>query len=163
MLYSRSHVAMVSCQQQWYHGHVAHKLHFVAGQSIIEFVEQPLSLLIPVNEIGVFSCRVRCLPNPCLGFWIINNLHSQDMHHRSQLELRGFAFTDTQRVMDEYKLSLTVNASEAANSSMIACEYSMTGVIRLPSISMAAELLVISSKFLNAAKVDYSLMAIAKT
>ena len=123
-------------------------LHFVAAQSI-EFVEHPLPLLIPVNEVGAFSCRARCSPRPCLGFWVINNLHSQDMHQRSQLEQKGFAFTIVQQVMNEYKLTLTVNASEASNNSMIACEYSMTGINSLPTQSMAAELLAISSKLLK--------------
>lgn len=142
----RSRATVVSCQQQYYDSIIGIVVLFLAAQSVIEFVEHPLSLLIPVNETGVFSCKARCAPNPCFGFWIINHLHSQDSDERSLLEQKGFTFTNIQQDINEYILILTVNASKAANNSLITCEYSMTGINRQPTLSMAAELLVIPGK-----------------
>ena len=46
---------------------------------VITVVEHPSSLLVPVNEIAVFSCtaHVQCSPSPCYsvvrGQWIVDN------------------------------------------------------------------------------------------
>ena len=115
-----------------------------AGQQI-RIQKEPSSLLIPVNEIGIFSCKALCTPNTCLGYWIINDSHTQ---HKHDYELKGFTFhTQRNSSNDEYTLMLTVNASEAVNNTRMYCEYSGSGDNDNDiAYSMTATLLVISSK-----------------
>ena len=92
-----------------------------AGEVII--VKEPLSLLIPANKIGVFSCKALCDGVPsCSGYWIINGTY--------QYVLSGPRMNSTYQVNtseNENTLTLTVNASEAINGTSIQCRYEADG------------------------------------
>ena len=106
-----------------------------AGVLIIE--KEPSSLLIPANEIGVFSCQARC---SCNGYWKVNGTR----HHS----------INTRRMISNYTessgtLILTVNASEAMNNTSIQCNYEENGIGIGYNYSAIVYLLVISSKYEN--------------
>ena len=106
-----------------------------AGVLIIE--KEPSSLLIPANEIGVFSCQARCR---CNGYWKVNGTR----HHS----------IDTRRMISNYTessgtLTLTVNASEAMNNTSIQCNYEENGIGIGYNYSAIVYLLVVSSKYEN--------------
>ena len=96
-----------------------------AGQ-IIE--ECPLSLAIPANQIGSFSCKAICVSRGCNGYWIIDNNHSQIAE--VFLESKGFEINpvqQTNQTTHEYTLTLRVNASAVVNNSQIVCEFVLMG------------------------------------
>ena len=102
-----------------------------AGVLIIE--KEPSSLLIPANEIGVFSCQARC---HCNGYWKVNGTR----HHS----------INTRRMISNYTessgtLTLTVNASEVMNNTSIQCNYEENGIRTGYNYSKIVYLLVISS------------------
>ena len=104
-----------------------------AGMLIIE--KEPSSLLIPANEIGVFSCQASC---HCNGYWIVNGTR----HHS----------INTHRMISNYAesrgtLTLTVNASEAMNGTSVQCNYEENGIGTGYNYSERVYLLVISSKY----------------
>lgn len=107
----------------------------------IEIVANPSSLLVPVNEMGAFTCKARC--NQCLGNWIVNDSFT---FRRDQLIEKGFRFLEDRWNGDELTMMLTVNASEAVNNTSISCEFDPNGDgDSVPSAR--ATLLVISSKY----------------
>ena len=110
-------------------------------------LEHPSSLMIPVNSTGSFSCV--CNGSCQLGKWVINGTHT-DIHSegRSQSEEKGFIFTKPEKCQSTYTYTLTVNASEIINDTVIFCDFEPSGNSLNGSISsMKATLLVISSKF----------------
>ena len=107
----------------------------------IEIVANPSSLLVPVNEVGTFTCKARC--NLCTGRWIVNNSF---IFRRDQLIEKGIQFLEDRWNGDELTMILTVNASEAVNNTNISCEFDPNGDgDSVPSAS--ATLLVIRSKY----------------
>ena len=107
----------------------------------LEIVAHPSSLLVPVNEIGVFTCRARC--NMCSGYWIINDSFTQPA--RDQLMIKGFRFPEDQWQGDELTMTITVNASEVVNNTRISCEFDPNGGGNSVS-SSTARMLVINGK-----------------
>ena len=94
----------------------------IAGQT---FLEQPSSLLIPVNRIGVFSCRAHCAARSCDWYWIINN---ESRSNQAVQQQKGFSSQISQNTSTkEYILTLTVNASTSVNNTNIQCQYSLGG------------------------------------
>ena len=121
----------------------------VVGQII---KEHPLSLLIPTNQIGSFSCRAICRPNACNGFWIVDDYHSQLAGDAAHLESRGFTITHAQltnQTTNEYSLALTVNASLSVNNSQIVCEFTIMGIDASHNRSTPATLIVLSGNLLT--------------
>ena len=119
--------------------------HRFTGQ--ITIVQEPSSLLIPVNEAGVFSCKAVC-NTTCFGAWIINGSYLQDgTEARRQLESQGFNLSISPQwnnLLREYTITLLVNASETVNNTDIQCAYSLPGDFNLNVKSKSAKLLVLS-------------------
>ena len=101
----------------------------------------PSSLLVPINEIGVFTCKARCVS--CSGYWIINNLYTDP---QTGFIEKGFMFPPMQQSDSELFMALKVNASEVVNNSVISCEFDPNGGEGARVQSRSAELLVITSK-----------------
>ena len=100
----------------------------------------PSSLLVPINEIGVFTCKARCVS--CAGFWVINSSYADPM---DEFIAKGFIFPPMQQSDSEILMTLRVNASEVVNNSVISCEFSPNGGEGLRNFSRSAKLLVITS------------------
>jgi hypothetical protein len=108
----------------------------------LEIVAHPSSLLVPVNEIGVFTCTARCARVSCSGYWIINNLYTDP---EDEFIEKGFTFPPMQQSDSELLMTLRVNASEAVNDSVISCEFDYSGGEGDRNQSKRAKLLVITS------------------
>lgn len=101
-------------------------------------IEHPSSLMIPVNAVGSFSCA--CNDSRWRGYWIINGSYIDSNDKRSKFEEIGFSFTKNGSAY-----TLTVNASEAINNTLLFCDFEPIGNNLNSSIStMNAMLLVIS-------------------
>lgn len=100
----------------------------------------PSSLLVPINEIGVFTCKARCVQ--CSGHWIINGLYTDP---EDQFIAKGFMFPPMQQSDSEILMTLRVNASEVVNNSVISCEFNPNGGEGRSNYSRSAKLLVITS------------------
>ena len=101
----------------------------------------PSSLLVPINEIGVFTCKARCAL--CSGHWIINDLYTDP---QTEFIEKGFMFPSMQQSDSELFMTLKVNASEVVNNSVISCEFDPSGGENIRNQSRSAILLVITSK-----------------
>ena len=111
----------------------------------ITIEEGPLSLLLPSGQIGIFSCKARCIH--CHGYWIINN--NVTSRNKDHLEAMGFSFSDIYSPeTNQHNMTMTVNASEIVNGSKIQCRYSSTSYLpeSCETRSNEATLLVIASK-----------------
>ncbi len=98
----------------------------LAGAIVIE--EQPSSLLIPVNEIGVFTCSARCSSqDQCVGLWRINGSYTHPYNNipAEMFVNLGFMFPPDQIHGDLHTITLMVNASEAVNNTEICCEFGL--------------------------------------
>ena len=109
----------------------------------LEIVADPSSLLVPVNEVGAFTCKARC--RLCSGNWIINDSFSISENARDQLIRKGFQFLEDRWNEDELTMMLIVNVSEAVNDTSISCEFDPNGEGD-SILSAAATLLVINSE-----------------
>ena len=109
----------------------------------LEIVAHPSSLLVPINEIAVFSCKA-CSCFSCSGYWIINNSYTEPP---DEFIAKGYSFPPMQNYSDELLMTLLVNASEEVNNSVISCEFDPSGGVgsRIQSRSPAT-LLVIAGK-----------------
>ena len=107
-------------------------------------MSHPSSLLVPVNEIGVFTCKARC--RSCSGYWVINDLYTEI---KDQFIEKGFIFPPMQQSDSEILMTLRVNASEVVNDSTIYCEFDSTGGEGCRNDSRRAKLLVITSIIIN--------------
>ena len=105
-------------------------------------MKQPSSLLIPVNERGVFSCKARCDQYTCNGYWILNGTI-----HKSLINEPRRTSTYLGNDNNEYTMTLTVNASEAMNNTRIQCQYVANGDNDGENHTATVQLLVISSKY----------------
>lgn len=104
----------------------------------------PSSLLVPINEIGVFTCKARCINTSYSGHWIINDLYTNPPTEFIQ---KGFVFSSIQEPdSDELIMTLAVNASEVVNDSVISCEFDPNGGEGDRVYSRLARLLVISTR-----------------
>ena len=104
-------------------------------------VKEPSSLLIPANEIGVFSCKALCDGFQCNGFWVINGTHRNVVDEDRMVSNYSRAPNG-----NEYTLTLTVNASEAMDNTRVHCKYeALTGNMNGISRSTMVYLFVISS------------------
>ena len=101
----------------------------------------PSSLLVPINEIGVFTCKARCVS--CSGHWTINYLYTDP---QTKFMEKGFMFPTMQPSDSELFMVLKVNASEVVNNSVISCEFDPDGGEGTRVQSKSANLLVITSK-----------------
>ena len=111
----------------------------------LEIVAHPSSLLVPINEIAVFSCKARSCFS-CSGYWIINNSYTEPP---DEFIAKGYSFPPMQNYSDELLMTLLVNASEVVNNSVISCEFDPSGGIGSRIKSRCATLLVITSKKLK--------------
>ena len=103
-------------------------------------MKEPLSLLVPVNTSGTFSCKALCVGFQCSAFWIIDGVQ-----HGAVNEPGMWSHFDHSN--GEYTLTLTVNASEAMNNTSIKCRYENLSGRRFHIIdSDTVYLYVISSK-----------------
>lgn len=104
--------------------------------------ESPASLLVPVNFLGIFSCKAaNC--NDCSGRWFINGMNSLLHNHDPDPDFveKGFTF-----LSGDGELTLIVNASEAVNNTRIYCAFEGSGFSTDYAASQEATLLVISGK-----------------
>ena len=101
-------------------------------------MKMPSPLLIPANEIGMFSCKALCEGFQCTGFWIIND--TQRITVNEQRMMSHYSSSG-----NEYTLTLTVNASEAMNNTRIQCKYEASGNVHGITRSATVSLFVISS------------------
>ena len=137
------HVVLVCC------------LSLLAGAIVIE--KQPSSLLIPVNEIGVFSCVASCSSPQCVGRWRINDSYAHPYNSNEPDEMfvnMGFMFPPDQTYQNQHTLTLMVNASEAVNNIRLQCEFRV-GITEYAS-SETANLLVIPGMYINTAYATYA-------
>ena len=81
-------------------------------------MKEPLPLLIPVNESGIFSCKALCMGVHCTGHWIINGHQYNEVNEDGMMS--HFSYPHTH---DEHTLTLIVNASESMNNTSIKCRY----------------------------------------
>ena len=89
-----------------------------AGEVII--VKEPSPLLIPADNVGVFSCKALCDGVlHCSGYWIINGT----LHHTVTEPRMNSNYQEE----NENTLTLTVNVSEAMNGTSIQCRYEADG------------------------------------
>ena len=124
---------------------------FLAGTIVFE--EQPSSLLIPVNEIGVFSCAASCSPSQCVGRWTINGHYTHPYGNQpSDVFVKlGFIFPPDRSQGNKHTMTLMVNASEAVNNMTIACEFELNPHSEY-NLSETATLLVISGEKITTVK-----------
>lgn len=108
----------------------------------LEIAAHPSSLLVPINEVGVFTCVARSCFG-CSGYWIIDSKYSDPP---DQFIAKGFIFPPMQRSDNELLMTLKVNASEIVNNSEIYCEFDPNGGEGSRVLSRHATLLVIASK-----------------
>ena len=114
-------------------------IHYHLGQVIDE---HPLSLLIPINEAAVFSCRAHCITKTCTSIhWVINNTSLESEDERS---MSGFIFSVDKNYRDEYITILTVNATEVINNTVVYCVFEESGDEGGSNHSHNATLLVIT-------------------
>ena len=106
----------------------------------VEIVSHPSSLLVPINEIGVFTCKARC--RSCSGYWVIDGLYTEI---KDEFIEKGFMFPPMQQSDSEILMTLRVNASEVVNNSVISCEFDPNSGDRSRNQSRSAQLLVITS------------------
>ena len=113
-------------------------------------VEQhPVSLLIPVDETAVFTCKAKC-DNRCTVYWVINGTDIYDEQQHSQFQQMGFTFShhkDSQN-SSMYNTRLTVNATEAINNTNVSCVFENNDV---SDHSLTATLQIIAGKVLETA------------
>ena len=113
-----------------------------AGQHI-QLVEQPSTLLLPVNKSGTFSCKAQC-DHYCAAFWVLNNsmtLLSNTTRMHYSVQFQGNT---------SLALTLTVNASSTLNNTGIACRYEPTGDRHgIVQSNTTAVLLVLSGKYIT--------------
>ena len=103
--------------------------------------KEPLSLIVPVNETGVFSCGALCVGFHCNGFWIV------DGEQHSRVNEHGMTSHFDSLNDNEYTLTLTVIASETMNNSSIQCRYeALSGNMNHITDSATVYLLVVSCK-----------------
>ena len=102
----------------------------------------PSSLLVPINEIAVFTCKARSCFS-CSGYWVINSSYTEVP---DEFIAKGFTFPPMQNDSDELLMTLLVNASEVINNSVISCEFDPSGGRGSRIQSRRATLLVIASK-----------------
>ena len=93
-------------------------MHAAAGQHI-QLVEEPSTLLLPVNQIGSFTCKGRC-DHECSAYWVINSSDLLQNTSRMHQHFHG----DTSRV---HTLTLNINASDTFNNTEIRCRYEPNG------------------------------------
>ena len=104
-------------------------------------VKEPLSLLIPVNKSGVFSCKALCVGFQCTGHWIIDGDQQIVVNERGMMSY--FSYSQN----DEYTLTLTVNTSEPMSNTSIQCRYeALIGNMNHITDSATVYLSVMSSK-----------------
>ena len=108
----------------------------------LEIVAHPSSLLVPINEVGIFTCKARSCFG-CSGYWIIDGLYAE---LPDEFIAKGYSFPPMQNDSDELLMTLLVNASEVVNNSVISCEFDSSGSTERPIRSKPAKLLVIKSK-----------------
>jgi hypothetical protein len=85
---------------------------FVAQNSDIIIVENPSSLVAPVNATAVFSCTARCAPSPCEleGQWIINDIFAAPkLHSRDNLILTLMLNTSVDRKNSKIRCYFDLN------------------------------------------------------
>ena len=89
--------------------------------------KHPSSILIPVNEIGVFSCVANCSTADCVGLWRINGeyTHPYSDEPEERFVDMGFTFPPDQTHGSLHTITLMVNASEAVNNTIIRCEFDL--------------------------------------
>ena len=112
-------------------------------ENLIAIEEHPLSLLVPVNETAIFSCKAKC-ESGCLVLWGING----NMYQYDPLEIQqnGFTFS-LDKDNGSIIMNVTVNATEAINNTDIYCVFEKDGDNVLLSVrSKNATLLVITGK-----------------
>lgn len=105
--------------------------------------KQPLSLLVPLDEVANFSCSATCGGQACCGHWIINN--TQD---RVQQEELGFSFHH-ESIGDRCIMNTSVLASVVGNNTRLRCYFMHCNDTHYSNVSHKAKLLVISGKQLN--------------
>ena len=104
-------------------------------------MKEPLSLLVPVNKTGMFSCKALCIGFYCNGYWIIDGVQHIVVNKHGMMS--NFHSPNT----NEYTLTLTVNASEGMNNTSIQCRYeALSGNMNGITHSATVYLFVISSK-----------------
>ena len=104
-------------------------------------MKEPLSLLIPANKTGVFSCKALCVEFHCYGYWIIDGVQHTMVNKHGMM---SYFYSPN---ISEYILTLTVNASEVMNNTSIQCRYeALSGNINGITHSATVYLFVISSK-----------------
>jgi hypothetical protein len=114
---------------------------FYAGQGSL-IVKEPLSLLIPVNKRGEFTCKALCVGFDCTGHWIIDGEQKNEVNERGMMSRFNHSQSE-----NEYTLTLTVNTSEPMNNTSIRCRYeALIGSMNNISDSSTVYLLVMSSK-----------------
>ena len=120
---------------------------FHPDQSII-IEEYPLSILIPVNETAVFSCKASCLSRGCTSHWVFNTVQYDTPE---QLPI-GFSIS-INNAMDngtKYFSSLSINTSVAMvpNGSNIFCVFELMGHMHDGSFKQSSpvKLLLISGE-----------------
>ena len=118
------------------HHKIDNSCYAYAGQVI---VKEPLSLLIPPNKIGEFSCEALCNGFLCSGYWFINGTR----HNRvNETRMNSTYQSGTKNNI----LTLTVNASEVMNGTSIQCKYEVDGEMDGYNQSRIGYLFIISSK-----------------
>ena len=101
-------------------------------------MKEPLPLLIPVNESGIFSCKALCMGVHCTGHWIINGHQYNEVNEDGMMSHFSYSHTHVRT------LTLTVNA---LNNTSIQCRYEvLIGDMNHIIDSATVYLFVMSSK-----------------
>lgn len=95
-----------------------------ASAAVLE--AQPSSLLIPVNQVAVFTCTADCSLR-CLGRWIINDTYPHDDNSDLKLQGKGLSFPVVPDNGTKYTIRVVVNASLSTNNTNISCEFHSPG------------------------------------
>ena len=95
---------------------VSNERYYCAGRhDVTTIVEHPSSLVVPVNEIAVFSCTARCTPSQCdsqlEGRWFINDTFGPMYYGGNNLSM-----------------SLMLNTSNARNNSKVRCNFGLNEI-----------------------------------
>ena len=84
-----------------------------------EILEAPSSLLVPINTQAVFVCKVHCVRD-CTLQWFVGNSSTRNQHQIDYYETRGFTFSSYQD-NNLYTLRLTINATLSNNNTVLRC------------------------------------------
>ena len=115
--------------------------------SVPELLEAPSSLLVPVNTQAVFVCKVHCVRD-CSLQWFIGNSSTRNQHQFDHYEAQGFEFSSYED-NGLHTLRLTINATLSNTNTSLRCHAVFNGRGATATTSDVAILQIVISMYLT--------------